>query len=401
MPFTELILLSHPDAIAHVNLKAPDLYERATMVTDSMRVQGSAHHASWFDPDDAEWARGRQLLQPHFTQKALVELGDLFTEAIVDAVGEWSVGVTFDLTDPLKELALAVLYNAMFSRRIPAREMPELLHRLDERMLATTVRTAMFALPGWVPRPLDRRGAHADAWLDRHLAQIVDERRANPTGTADLLNVLLGATYDDDTPLPDHKIRTEMLFLVIGGHETTAAALAWTFAMLAIHPEATERARAEVDTLGGRDARPEDMPQLAFIRACFDEAARLQGGLVFNPKRALVDDEIDGYRIPAGATVLHSNITLQRDPRFWGPGPDRFRPQRWLDGEVDNAAFQNFGRGRRMCLGKRMAYIEAVLTLATALQRYTFAAPPGWRPRHHYRMSMGVKGGVPLTLTRR
>ena len=54
-----------------------------------------------------------------------------------------------------------------------------------------------------------------------------------------------------------------------------------------------------------------------------------------------------------------------------------------------------------MCLGKRLAYIEAVLTIATALQRYDFRAPPGWTPRHHYRMSMGVKGGVPLTLARR
>jgi cytochrome P450 len=143
------------------------------------------------------------------------------------------------------------------------------------------------------------------------------------------------------------------------------------------------------------------MPHLELVRACFDEAARLQGGLVFNPKRAVVDDEIGGYRIPAGATVLHSNIALQRDPRFWGEDAERFRPDRWLEGGIDNAAFQNFGRGPRMCMGKRMAYIEAVLTIATAFQRYTFAAPPGWQPRHHYRMSMGVKGGVPLTLRRR
>lgn len=408
MPFTELILLSHPDHIAHVNLKAADRYERSTMVTDTMRVQGSPHHASWFDEDDAEWARGRRLLQPHFTQKALVELGELFTAAIVDEVESWSppaLGRTrdapLDLVDPLKELALAVLYNAMFSRRIDRSEMPVLLERLDERMLATTVRTALFSLPARVPRPLTRKGGHADAWLDDHLAGIVAERRAHPVATTDLLNVLLDARYDDGQPLEAHKVRTEMLFLVIGGHETTAAALAWAFALLAIRPGCAERVRAEVDALGDRPITPADMPALPFVRACFDEAQRLQGGLVFNPKRAVVDDEIGGYLIPAGATVLHSNITLQRDPRFWGPDAASFRPDRWLEGGVDNAAFQNFGRGRRMCLGKRMAYIEAVLTIGTAFQRYRFAAPPGWRPQHHYRMSMSVKGGVPLTLTRR
>ncbi|MCW3013985.1 MAG: cytochrome, partial [Solirubrobacterales bacterium] len=56
---------------------------------------------------------------------------------------------------------------------------------------------------------------------------------------------------------------------------------------------------------------------------------------------------------------------------------------------------------RRMCLGKRLAYIEALLTLATAFQRYRFAAPAGWVPEHQYRMSMGIKGGARLTLTPR
>jgi cytochrome P450 len=143
------------------------------------------------------------------------------------------------------------------------------------------------------------------------------------------------------------------------------------------------------------------MERLPFVRACFDEAQRLQGGLVFNPKIALADDVIGGYRIPAGATVLNSNITLGRDVRFWGADADRFRPARWLEDETPTAAFQNFSRGRRMCLGKRMAYIEATLTIATAYQRYRFTAPPGWRPQHAYQMSVGVKGGVNLELTAR
>lgn len=52
-------------------------------------------------------------------------------------------------------------------------------------------------------------------------------------------------------------------------------------------------------------------------------------------------------------------------------------------------------------MGKRFAYIEAVLTIATAVQRFDVTAPSGWEPRHRYHMSMTVKGGVPLTLRRR
>lgn len=38
--------------------------------------------------------------------------------------------------------------------------------------------------------------------------------------------------------------------MVVGGHGTTAAALAWTFALLAQHPDIEERVIAEVDALG-------------------------------------------------------------------------------------------------------------------------------------------------------
>ena len=402
MPFADLILLSNPEHLAHVNLKAADRYQRAPMTTDAMRAQGSPHHASWFDHDDQEWARGRQLLQPHFTQKALVELGELFTEAIVDEVDGWGKAADrsqpFDLTDPLRQLALAVLYNAMFSQRISTELMPTLLKNLDDRMLATTVRTALFSLPAWIPRPLHTRGARADAWLDDHLAGMLNRRRASSIETTDLLNVLIGAKYDDGRALEDAKIRTEMLFLVIGGHETTAAALTWAFAFLATRPEIAERVYAEVDALDGKRLGPADMDKLPFVRACFDEAQRLQGGLVFNPKRALVDDEIGGYRIPAGATVVNSNISLHRDERFWGTDARSYRPDRWLDGEIQNSAFLTFGRGQRMCLGKRMAYIEAVLTIATAFQRYRITAKPGLKLVHKYRMSVTVKGGVPVLL---
>jgi enediyne biosynthesis protein E7 len=405
VPFAEVILLSHPDGIAHVNLKAPDRYERSAMVIESMRVEGSPHHATWFDYDDAEWARGRKLLQPHFTQKALAQLGGLFTEAITDEVDHWGraadTGTPLVMAEPLKELALSVLYNVMFSRRIPTAEMPRLHAALEARMLSTTVRTAMFSMPDWVPRPFSARGARGDAWLDDHLAAIVADRRAAPSETTDLLNVLLGARYDDGSPIEDARIRTEMLFLVIGGHETTAAALLWTFAQLTAHPDVAARVYDEVDALGTRPVGPADMAELEYTRACFDETQRLQGGLVFNPKRAVAEDEIGGYLIRPGATVVHSNLTLQRDPRFWGADAERYRPERWVEGETPAGAFQNFGRGKRMCLGKRMAYIEAVLTIATAFQRYRFRLPAGSKLRRQYRMSMVVKGGLPLFIERR
>ncbi|HET7736343.1 MAG TPA: cytochrome P450 [Nocardioidaceae bacterium] len=404
IPFLDAVVVNDPDLLRPVHLTNAAGYERS-VVTETMRVQGSPHHASWFDGRPEEWARGRRLLQPNFTQRGLVGFGRLFTDVIVEEVEKWrpeaDTGRPFEMQEMFKTLALRVLYNALFSRRLDDREMEPLLEALNERMVATTIRTLMYPMPAWVPRPHAKSGAHADAWLDRHLAEIVAERRANPTDAHDVLDLLLAARYDDGTPLEDEKTRTEMLFLVIGGHETTASALAWVFALLASHPEAAKRVHAEVDAVDVDEITPAHFAALPFTRACFDEALRLQGGLVFNPKRATVDDEIGGYRIPAGTTVMQSNVTLQRDPRFWGAQAERFDPDRWLDGRANPADLEVFGRGQRMCMGKRLAYLEGVLTIATAFQRFTFSSPAGWRAEHEYRMSMGVKGGVPLLLESR
>lgn len=42
------------------------------------------------------------------------------------------------------------------------------------------------------------------------------------------------------------QLRDDLMTLLIAGHETTAAVLTWTFYLLAQHPEAMERIRAEV-----------------------------------------------------------------------------------------------------------------------------------------------------------
>ncbi|SIN59303.1 Probable cytochrome P450 [Mycobacteroides abscessus subsp. abscessus] len=90
--------------------------------------------------------------------------------------------------------------------------------------------------------------------------------------------------------------------MIIGGHETTAAALAWTFALVSGHSDIERRLIDEVDALGGKPVTVADMARLPLARACFDEAQRLQGGLVINPKTALVGRNDDPVFIACDAT---------------------------------------------------------------------------------------------------
>jgi cytochrome P450 len=211
--------------------------------------------------------------------------------------------------------------------------------------------------------------------------------------------MILGAEFEDGTKMDDEHIRRELMGLIFGGYETTAAVMSWVLARLPFSPAAQSRAYAEVDALGGARMGRDTLDELVWLRACFDEAQRLQG-FVLNAREATQDDEIGGFHIPAGTTVAFSGQALHRDPRWWR-APEEFRPERFLEDEINTYAFLPFGVGPRRCLGTRMAYMVGLWTLGAAFQRYRFEPPAGWAPQPKFVFSSTVKGGVPMTIRAR
>lgn len=182
--------------------------------------------------------------------------------------------------------------------------------------------------------------------------------------------------------------REELLALLFAGFETTAAVLSWTIALLALNRDQLADAREEIQAVRHTDFGYEDLENLTFLRACFDEAQRIQSSPV-NLRVAKQDDVIGGHHIPEGSLVMASLYGMHHDPRW--RKPQEFRPRRFLEDEIDKYALIPFGVGPRRCLGFRMAYVEGVLALANMISRYEFEMKPGWKPRRSFHLSTGLK----------
>ena len=247
---------------------------------------------------------------------------------------------------------------------------------------------------------IERSGEAAKRNLFGVLDRFADERQGCPlAGEPDLVDALLGLEFDGCPELQYRRRRSEAAGLVFAGFETTAAALAWTIALLCRNPNALGRAYAEVDALGGKPLEYADLENLKYLRACFDEAQRFQAAPA-NVRTANTDDEIGGYHIPKGSQVVISQCALQHDPRFW-TNPGVYQPDRFLTDKINRNAFLPFSIGPRKCMGTRMAYIEGTLVLGTILQRYAFRVRNGWTPRHFVRVSTGLAGGLPVRVLAR
>jgi cytochrome P450 len=179
-------------------------------------------------------------------------------------------------------------------------------------------------------------------------------------------------------------------------------ALSWTLYLLSQHPEVEARLRRELEqVLQGRTPVLADVPGLAYTRMVLDESMRLYPPAWVTERMALGDDQIGGYHIPAGTTVVICPYVIHRNPQFW-PGAETFDPQRFSPENSQGRpryAYFPFGGGPRQCIGNTFALLEAHLILATILQRYRLELAPGWQVQPDPLITLRPKGGLWMVVT--
>ena len=211
---------------------------------------------------------------------------------------------------------------------------------------------------------------------------------------------------DDETGerMTDQQLRDEATTLFVGGYETTSIALTWVWDFLTHHPAVMEKLQAEVDAaLGDRLPTFADLMNLPYCRMVLQEALRLRPSVWQLPRTAVVDDEIDGYHIPAGTNLIALIYMCHHHPEEWeNPemfDPERFRPEKTE--ERHKFAFLSFGAGQRKCIGMDFALMEGQLALAMVAQRYKLTRTTEHLAEPQLSTSLRPKGGVVVKLERR
>jgi enediyne biosynthesis protein E7 len=188
--------------------------------------------------------------------------------------------------------------------------------------------------------------------------------------------------------------------LLLAGHETTASTLGWTLYLIDRHPEVRERLHEEaVSVLGDRLPVFEDLPRLRYTGMVLEEVMRLFPPVWILPRKAQGDDEVGGFRVPAGADVLICPYTLHRHPAFW-PDPERFDPERFAApaSERPRYAYIPFGAGPRFCVGNNLGLLEATFVVAQLARELRLSKAPGYRVVPEPMLSLRVRGGLPMTV---
>jgi cytochrome P450 len=203
---------------------------------------------------------------------------------------------------------------------------------------------------------------------------------------------LSAARDDEDQPLADAELRDQLITLLLAGHETTAAALAWCFERLVRHPTALERLIGELEQDDGEDYLDAVINETLRVRPVIDQVVRKLSAPV----------TISGHVLPAGTIVAASIVGVQRSDVF--DDPQRFRPERFLHQSPPPYALIPFGGGSHRCLGASFALMEIKAVLRAVLQRVALRAPSP-RPERPTRLrrfaTIPAKGARVIVTSRR
>jgi cytochrome P450 len=308
---------------------------------------------SMLDRDPPDHTRLRRLVSKAFTPRAVQALQPRICDLVDGMLGTAEQEGRVDLVDALAfPLPFAVIAEMLGT--------PPADHERIRQLTGTLVRS----LEPVADPALASAIAAADTELTVIAADMIAWKRAHPAD--DLLTALINAEDDGDV-LDDEELIAQTLLLYIAGHETTVNLIAGGTLALLRHPAQLALLR--------------DDP--ALIDNAVEELLRYDSPVQASRRITTEPVSISGIAIPAGAFVMASLGSANRDEGFWGPDAAELRLDR-----ANARQHVSFGGGPHHCLGASLARFEASIALARLTARFPGLAldgPVTWNGRINLR----------------
>jgi cytochrome P450 len=399
--FSALHFFNHPDYAKYVLADNSANYHKGIGLIHAKRALGNGLLTS----EGELWHKQRRTIQPAFAVKRLAgQVGAVVEEAerMVDRLATFQGRGPIDVREEMTALTLGVLGRALLDSDLGAfGSVGKSFEAVQDQAMFDMM--SLGAVPTWLPLPKQARFRRARKDLQRVVDQLVVDRTARPSETGDdVLSRLIHSTAGESDPgVRAARMRDELVTLLLAGHETTASTLSWTFHLADENPEVWQRLHDEaVAVLGDRQPVFEDLNRLEYTSMVLNEVMRLYPPVWLLPRRALADDVVGGYFVPAGSDVLICPYTLHRHPAFWDQ-PAKFDPERFAPDRTNSRpryAYIPFGAGPRFCVGNNLGMMEAAFMIAMVARRLRLRKTPGRVVTPEPMLTMRIRGGLPMTV---
>jgi cytochrome P450 len=352
-------VINHPDDIKRVLLSNHRNYTKGEGMDRVKILLGNGIMTSEGD----FWRKQRRMMQPSFHRRVIDRFSELIREVNDRFAASWAQkaarGEPVSLSDDASELTLDIVLRSIFGNDLP---------RLEAQFGANPFEVVA------KEQNRDLKFAFRFRSLTKLVAELIGRRRRETEEHYDFLAMLMASRdRETDEAMSDKELIDEVLTLIVAGHETTAAALTWTWYLVTQHREAREGLEQEADRLDGNRTLGLDAAEsLAFTHQVIQEALRLYPPGWLITRRSIEADELGGYPIAPRTDVFISPYMLHRHPAFWSE-PEEFRPERFAGADAEERhrfAYIPFAVGPRHCIGENLAMFEMLVHVSAMSRRF-------------------------------
>lgn len=156
-----------------------------------------------------------------------------------------------------------------------------------------------------------------------------------------------------------------VIIFILEGRDTTLAALTWFFWLIYYSPRIEKEVLKEINNDKSVETTTSayvEVKEMVYTHAALCESVRLYPPVPVDNKEAASDDVLpEGTVVKKGEKVAYHPYSMGRFSTLWGEDWEEYRPERWLDWEMETKKWRFVGKdpytyplfqaGPRICLG--------------------------------------------------
>uniref|UniRef100_A0A7N1A068 Cytochrome P450 n=1 Tax=Kalanchoe fedtschenkoi TaxID=63787 RepID=A0A7N1A068_KALFE len=422
------LTVAEPDLIREIFASKSDFYEKSEAHPLMKQLEGDG----LLSLKGEKWARHRKIINPAFRMENLKLMVPVMAGRVSEMLERWSEisqpgDVEIEVSDWFQNLTEDVVTRTAFGSSYEDGKAIFGLQNQQMLLASDAFRKVFIPCYRFLPTRSNLKSWKLDKEIKQSLIKLIDMRRDNlsqetldENSPKDLLGLMIRASVKEGRLSSHHRhpskslptsithsdIVEECKSFFFAGKQTTSNLLTWTTVLLAMHPHWQVRARDEVlRVCGSRDVpTKDDVVKLKTLSMVLNESLRLYPPTVATIRRAKVDVELGAYKVTRGTELLIPILAVHHDKAAWGSDAHEFNPARFADGLARAAkhpmAFVPFGLGVRTCIGQNLAVLQAKLTVAMILQRFSFRLGSSYQHAPTVLMMLYPQHGAPIIFDR-
>ncbi|XP_018052501.1 PREDICTED: cytochrome P450 9e2-like [Atta colombica] len=386
---TPVIVIRDPDLISMIAIKQFDNFCDHSGFTN--KTFDPIANKNLFDLLGDDWREMRKLLSPSFTSNKIKMMFGLIcqcAENLVNFVTTQSVEAakTYDMKDLLSKYTNDTVATCAFGIDVDSFKHPN-----NEFFL---LGKESFNFDGWLvfkflmqrnfPRlaklfKLRMFDPKVENFFKDIVATTVKTRDEQGIIRPDVIQLMMESRNNDNGREYDINEMTAQAFVFfLAGYNAISTAMCFMTHEIGVNSDIQKKLREEInDVLRQTNGKPtyEAINCMKYLDAVINESLRLYPIGPFLDRKCVKETKLpsatpngEPITVKPGDSVWFPNYCLHRDPKYY-PHPDKFDPDRFFNGDVNNSVYMPFGIGPRMCIGNRFALMQAKVLLFYLLWR--------------------------------